>query len=316
MNLQPVSALFAELCAVTGADDALRRRLWACLDKYEIAPRAAHLSFAASCRQFLDAKRVDGLSARTLKNYADVLRLFGGYTRQKAPARVTTADVRGFLSYLQAERGLQPNSAATYLNSLRSFFSWLVREEQITRNPCDKIRSAKPDRLRTRQPLCADSVERARQACTSLREQLLLELLLSTGCRLSELAHLPPQAVNLQARSLTVTGKGNKTRFVYFSTRAKLLIVEYLQRHPHATRLLPGPRQIEKTTRAIGCRAGLERRLVPHQLRHTFATHALEAGMNITIIQQLLGHTSLDTTQIYAHVSQAAVQRAYTQIIA
>lgn len=274
MNLQPVSALFAELCAVTGADDALRRRLWACLDKYEITPRAAHLSFAASCRQFLDAKRVDGLSARTLKNYADVLRLFGGYTRQKAPARITTADVRGFLSYLQAERGLQPNSAATYLNSLRSFFSWLVREE------------------------------------------LLLELLLSTGCRLSELAHLPPQAVNLQARSLTVTGKDNKTRFVYFSTRAKLLIVEYLQRHPHATRLLPGPRQIEKTTRAIGCRAGLERRLVPHQLRHTFATHALEAGMNITIIQQLLGHTSLDTTQIYAHVSQAAVQRAYTQIIA
>lgn len=164
MNLQPVSALFAELCAVTGADDALRRRLWACLDKYEITPRAAHLSFAASCRQFLDAKRVDGLSARTLKNYADVLRL-------------------------------------------------------------------------------------------------------------SELAHLPPQAVNLQARSLTVTGKGNKTRFVYFSTRAKLLIVEYLQRHPHATCLLPGPRQIEKTTRAIGCRAGLERRLVPHQLRHRYVKH-------------------------------------------
>lgn len=250
-----------------------------------------------------------------MAGYEIDLRIFGAFLNGKPPAEITTDDVRAFLSYLQADRRVCKSTALTYLMVLRSFFGWLVREELLLRNPCNKIRSAKIDRMRTRKPLTPEAVERARRACISLREQLAFELLISTGCRLGELENLSPNAIDLQARSIVVTGKGDKTRTVYFSTRAKVLIMEYLQKHPGARRILPGGRQIEKTTLAIGKRAGLEEKLIPHRLRHTFATHALESGMNIIVIQQLLGHTSLDTTQIYAKISHLAVRRAYEQCI-
>ena len=315
MNIQPVSALYAELCVLAGADEQLRRDLWQSLEKYDIFARTSHTSFAETCRQFIAAKRVDGLSEKTLAGYEIDLRIFGAFLNGKQPAEITTDDVRAFLSYLQADCRVCKSTALTYLIVLRSFFGWLVREELLLRNPCNKIRSAKIDRMRTRKPLTPEAVERARRACISLREQLAFELLISTGCRLGELENLSPNAIDLQARSIVVTGKGDKTRTVYFSTRAKVLIMEYLQKHPGAKRILPGGRQIEKTTLAIGKRAGLEEKLIPHRLRHTFATHALESGMNIIVIQQLLGHTSLDTTQIYARISHVAVRRAYEQCI-
>lgn len=273
---------------------------------------------------FLAAKKIDGLSDKTLKNYREMLGLFAERI-DKHVAKITTDDVRMYIGYLSSERGLKDSSVQTHINTLRSFFSWLDVEDIIKKNPMRKIKSLKIDRLRSRRPLTPEQLERLRDGCRTYKEKALVEFLVSTGCRLSEAASLQAGQVDWQARSAVVLGKGNKERTVYFSVRAKLMLEAYLSvrkggdalfassRTPYAAMQ---PRAIQKALQKIGERAGEPRRVHPHLLRHTFASSALNSGMDITVIQHLLGHTDPKTTLIYAELNPSMVRYAYEKVVA
>ena len=242
----------------------------------------------------------------------------------KPAARITTDDIRSYIGHLAA-RGLRDSSIQTHINTLRSFFAWLELEDAIKRNPMRKIKSLKIDRLSARRPLEPEELERIRDGCKTYKERAILEFLVSTGCRLSEAVGIRTDQVDWKRRSVKVLGKGHKERVVYFSVRACLMLQEYISRRKGGYTLFASsrapyapmsPRAVEKALQRIGERAGSTRRIHPHILRHTFATTALKGGMDLTIIQRLLGHSDPKTTMIYAELQPEAVRYAYERVIA
>ena len=275
-------------------------------------------------KHYLGAKRIDGLSPRTLANYKYTLDMFAERVNKSA-ARITTDDIRGYINYLTESRQLAETSLQTHINILRAFFGWLHTEEKIKKNPMLKIRSLKLDKKNARQALSVEELERLRDACQTYREKALVEFLVSTGCRLSEVAQLDLQDLNFTDRTVTVTGKGDKDRVVYFSVRARLMLQAYARERRGGEGLFVSTkspylplkqRAIQRIIRAISERAGLSIKVHPHLLRHTFATHALNAGMDVTVIQRLLGHEDIATTQIYATMSNEVVKHQYNKYVA
>lgn len=273
---------------------------------------------------YLGAKRIDGLSPRTLANYKYTLDMFSERVN-KSVSKITADDIRGYISYLSEARGPRETSLQTHISVLRAFFSWLLMEERIKKNPMLKIRSLKLDKKNARQALSVEELERLRDACKGYREKALVEFLVSTGCRLSEVAQLNVADLDFNNRSVTVTGKGNKERPVYFSIRARLMLQEYIKERKGGeglfvsskTPYLPlKPRAIQRIIHGLSVRAGLDARVHPHLLRHTFATHALNSGMDVTAIQQLLGHENISTTQIYAAMNEDVIRHQYNKYVA
>lgn len=195
----------------------------------------------------------------------------------------------------------------------------------MRKTPLKKIKVPHFHKQDLRHAIHGEDLEKIRHICTDKRDKALLELFLSSGCRISEVVALNITSLDMSENSIEVVGKGNKKRTVYFSYRAKLFIMQYLQtrcdtnpalfvtkRKPH-NRL--GVRTIQNDIRSIGIRAGLTHTIHPHLLRHTFATLALNAGMDLTVIQSLLGHESIATTQIYAIINQTHIKAEYRKLL-
>lgn len=272
---------------------------------------------------FLAAKRIDGCRPKTIKGYRERLKLF--MTQCSKPVQqITPDDLREYLAYLVDERHLMDNSVQAHINTLRSFFSWLVDEDNIRKSPMRKIKSLKIDKLRSRHPLTAEQLELVRDGCRGYKEKALVEFLVSSGCRVSEVAGLRVDDIDWRDRKCKVIGKGNKERTVYFSVRAKLMLQLYIAERRGGEALFASSRApyepltdrgIEKMISKLGKRIGMERPLYPHLMRHTFASHALNCGMELTIIQHLLGHSDPKTTLIYAEIDPIRVQYEYNRMI-
>ena len=272
---------------------------------------------------FLAAKRIDGCRPKTIKGYRERLKMF--MTQCSKPVQaITTDDLREYLAYLVDERHLMDNSVQAHINTLRSFFSWLVDEDNIRKSPMRKIKSLKIDKLRSRHPLTAEQLELVRDGCRGYKEKALVEFLVSSGCRVSEVAGLRVDDIDWRDRKCKVIGKGNKERTVYFSVRAKLMLQLYIAERRGGEALFASSRApyepltdrgIEKMISKLGKRIGMERPLYPHLMRHTFASHALNCGMELTIIQHLLGHNDPKTTLIYAEIDPIRVQYEYYRMI-
>lgn len=283
----------------------------------------ANRDIPAHIMQFLGAKRIDGLSPKSLTNYRYTLNQFAAQM-DKPLADICTNDVRGYISYLFDTKKLCENSVQSYINVLRSFFGWLHVEEVVERNPMAKIKSLKLYTRNNRHALSLEEMERLRDACRTYKEKALVEFLVSSGCRLSEAVGIELNEINFKNRCVVVHGKGGKDRTVYFSVRAKLMIESYQIMRKGGTALMTTDRapfsamksrSIERLLQFIGERAKIPYRVHPHLLRHTFATNALNSGMDITVIQRLLGHENISTTQIYAEVSQEAVRNEYYKFV-
>lgn len=272
---------------------------------------------------FLAEKRIDGCRPKTIKGYRERLKMF--MTQCSKPVQaITTDDLREYLAYLVDERHLMDNSVQAHINTLRSFFSWLVDEDNIRKSPMRKIKSLKIDKLRSRHPLTVEQLELVRDGCRGYKEKALVEFLVSSGCRVSEVAGLRVDDIDWRDRKCKVIGKGNKERTVYFSVRAKLMLQLYIAERRGGEALFASSRApyepltdrgIEKMISKLGKRIGMERPLYPHLMRHTFASHALNCGMELTIIQHLLGHSDPKTTLIYAEIDPIRVQYEYNRMI-
>jgi len=234
----------------------------------------------------------------------------------------TTRDVRGWLAALHA-RGLDPVSIARKLAAVRSLYRFLARRGAVRRNPGREVRSPRPARklvtfLPTEE---ANAVVDARGlgGDARVRDVAVLELLYATGLRVSELASLDLEALDRETRTVRVLGKGSKERVVPYGAPAARALDAYLGRRATAR----GPvfvnrrggrlsaRSIHTIVRRAARAAGVTRRVSPHTLRHTFATHLLDRGADLRMIQELLGHSRLSTTQRYTHVSTAQLLKTY-----
>lgn len=293
------------------------------LYKYDVFPQETGLittDVEEKLQLYLAVKKMDGLSPRTLKNYNYNLLIFASYIR-KPLSTVTAMDLRMYLA--QRCKNMKPGSVNAQIYILKSFFGWLYIEEYIPKNPTLKLKSTKePKRLR--KPLNDEEVELLRQACKTEREKAILEFLVSSGTRLSEIVGIDKSDINWHELSLNVIGKGNKERKVYFSVKAKILLKKYLDsrndncsalfvtsRRPHG-RL--GNRSIERDISKIAARAGFDKSVYPHLFRHSYASHNINAGMPLHILQKLMGHESADTTLIYAEISDENIQHEYKKL--
>lgn len=231
-----------------------------------------------------------------------------------------------FGSFLMAEetRGNNRNTLATKISTLRSFFGWAVREELVDKDPMLKIDKPKTDPPAPKH-LSRDEIELIREACTNLLDRCLVEVLYGSGLRVSEAVNLDWSDLDFQQRLLTIRdGKGGKDRVVPMSTRAALLLRRMSDqrndddpcvfRSRYSRRM--SKNTIERRVRKIGEAAGIKTRVTPHRFRHSFATHCLESGMPIHVVQALLGHSDLKTTQVYARTQRSTVEYWYRKVVA
>lgn len=266
---------------------------------------------------FFASKKLEGMSNKTIRNYNYILTRFASHIR-KPLTSITSMDLRMYLVYVG--KGLKPGSVNATIYCLKSFFSWLVDNEYLVKNPLNKLKATKiPKRLR--HALSEEEVELLRQACETDREKALIEFLVTTGCRLSEAVGVDISALNMYEMSLNVIGKGNKERKVYFSTKAKVLLEKYIRNRKGSGPALfisdkrpygrIGGRAIEKTVGKIAERAGFSKAVYPHLFRHSFATYKLNHGMPLPTLQQIMGHESSSTTMIYAELSEENIKHEY-----
>ncbi len=265
-----------------------------------------------------------GLAKNTLVSYKGDLARFFDYLKSRRIASIGTVTRQMITSFMMAEkdRGLSANSVSRQLACLKSFFKFLVREHKVKEDVTSIIESPK---LWKRLPstLDIDEVESLLKApnvkdLMGMRDRASLELMYATGMRVSELINLKMDDLHMDAGFVRCFGKGSKERIVPFGKKAKEGIVRYLDKARRAflkrkvsnflflTRLgRPMSRQtFWKMIKKYAREARIKKQITPHSLRHSFATHILERGADLRIVQELLGHSDISTTQIYTHVSK------------
>lgn len=272
-------------------------------------------------------------SEETLKAYLQDLRKFESYLRETGNANLKDTkliDIRLFLSYLDEEQ-LSRNSISRILSSLRGFYSFLLREDKISENPVATI-SYKNKTLRLPRHLYQEELDKIFGAARGTepldyRNVALMELLYATGIRVSECKNIQITDIDMDLGVILIYGKGNKERYVpfgqfamealetYLAKGREVLMRKYLQQHNFLfVNRLGEPITaggIEYVLKQVMKKSGQTGNLHPHMLRHTFATDMLNGGADLRTVQELLGHASLSSTQIYTHVTKDALQRNY-----
>ena len=277
-----------------------------------------------------------GSSDNTISSYESDVEQFFDYLRgpEKKPIdilKVDNLDIRGFLAHL-SKLGLKKSSAQRKLASIRSFYKYLYREGVIDRNPAKEVATPRKEK-----PLPKFmSVDNARllveapdpERLEGLRDHAILEVFYSSGLRISELAGLDREDVDLANGMIKVLGKGSKERVVPLGEKAVNAVIEYtaaLDAVRGGVEIGEGgvPLFVNKGGKRLGVRSirravekhvrekGIPGGITPHSIRHTFATHMLEAGADLRSIQEMLGHASLSTTQKYTHVNLDRLMEVY-----
>ncbi len=281
---------------------------------------------AQSFLQFLKTEK--GYSEHTLKNYAIDLREFFGFLGAKTLESVTYLEVRAYLAVLK-DKNFSKSTMARKLACIRSCFKYLAREKVIQHNPASGIQTPKRDKKLPdflNQEEMANLLDApASGSWEEKRDKAILEMLYSSGLRVSELVSLNHSAVDLSGGLLRVQGKGKKERIVpvgrvaiqamkdYFAIKPPRDTGTSLEKSVFKNRL--GGRLTDRSIRRMILkytrRIALAKDVSPHMLRHSFATHMLDRGADLRSVQELLGHENLSTTQIYTHVTTKRLKEAY-----
>lgn len=271
---------------------------------------------------FLAAKRVEGCSEKTLSYYRSTINKMLSFL-QKDVKHIITDDLRRYLDVYQQNNGASKVTIDNVRRILSSFFSWLEEENYIIKSPVRRIHKVKTGK--TVKGTYSDEVlEIMRDACETDRDLAMIDILASTGMRVGELVKLNKSDIDFDARECVVFGKGDKERKVYFDARTKIHLLRYIEgrmdnnvalfvslQAPHERLQISG---VEIRLRELGHKIGQDK-VHPHKFRRTLATMAIDKGMPIEQVQQLLGHQSIDTTLQYAMVNQANVKQSHRKYI-
>ena len=264
---------------------------------------------------FLEAKECEGRSKGTLSQYKKIL----GKMQKAIGVPIKSVTVYHLRSFLMAEkeRGLTPGTIENIRSTCSSFFGWLHAEGIIERNPTSNLAPTKQPK-EIRMPFTAVEVEKLRDSVETLRDAALIDFLLATGCRVSEVCSIDRNDIDFHSLRLKVTGKGSKQRTVYLDDVTAMRLTKYLKsRNDFSPALFDGrgtqrmtPSGVRKTLTAIAKRAGVEN-VHPHRFRRTLATNLIDHGMSVQEVATILGHDKLDTTMGYVFINQRNVENSY-----
>lgn len=282
----------------------------------------AELTNEQFLNNFLAAKRIEGCSEKSLTYYRATIEVMT--TKIKKNVReMETDDLRTYLTEYQHEKNSSKVTVDNIRRILSSFFSWLEDENYILKSPARRIHKVKAA-LTIKETYTDEALEKMRDSCEEPRDLALIDILASTGMRVGELVLLNRDDINFEERECVVFGKGSKERMVYFDARTKIHLLTYLQgrtddnpalfvslRAPHERLRIGG---VECRLRELGNKLNIEK-VHPHKFRRTLATMAIDKGMPIEQLQQLLGHKRIDTTLQYAMVKQSNVKLAHRKYI-
>ena len=271
---------------------------------------------------FVYAKRIEGCSEKTLKYYRTTIEAMTEAI-DKGVRRMQTDDLRAYLTEYQEKHGSSRVTIDNIRRILSSFFSWLEDEDHILKSPVRRIHKVKTA-TNIKETYTDEELEKMRDNCEELRDLAIVDMLASTGMRIGEMVLLNKADINFNERECIVFGKGDKERVVYFDARTKIHLQNYIDsrsdentalfvtlRAPY-TRITIGG--IESRLREMGKNLEIEK-IHPHKFRRTLATMAIDKGMPIEQLQQLLGHKRIDTTLQYAMVKQSNVKHAHRKYI-
>lgn len=289
---------------------------------FDVTPKTTALALVNDMKDkmmlYLSIKKLEGLAKSSLTSYARCLRKFSEDVVLNVEG-VTTMDIKKYL-VIYSQTGVKDTTIANTTDILRGFFGWLETEEYIARDPMRKIKTIKST-SEVREPLTAEELEVFYGGCQTLRQKSLISIFIATGCRLDEVKNMKIKDLNWESMKINVVGKGSKSRTVYFNAKAKVHIQRYLKSRNDdcealfVTQRKPikfmSKRAIQDEVEKVRQQSGLNKNVFPHLLRHTYATNGLKGGMDITTIQQLLGHSNLATTQIYSKTSNNTVEYEY-----
>lgn len=274
-------------------------------------------------RLFLDAKRIEGCSERTIQYYSvTVERMLQSI--ENPVRKISTEEIRKYLVDYQKINDCSKVTVDNIRRNISSFFSWLEEEDYILKSPMRRIH-----KIKTKQPvkeiISDEAIELLRDHCQCSRDLAMIDLLYSTGIRVGELVNLNISDVDFEARECVVFGKGDKERKVYFDAKAKLHLLNYLNKRnddnpalfvtldaPHDRLKISG---VEMRIRTLGRKLNMGK-IHPHKFRRTMATRAIDRGMPIEQVQKILGHSQIDTTMQYAIVNQTNVKTSHQKFIA
>ncbi len=280
-------------------------------------------------KNYLGVER--NVSPYTVRNYTTDLSGFFNFLKTKEISLLEEVDryvLRDYLSYLM-EQGIVKASIARKLSAIRSFYRYLLREKIISTDPVATTSSPKLDK---RLPSFLTPQETVRlleapdlSTPQGLRDRALMELLYAAGLRVSELVNLDVGQVNFDTNEIRVWGKGSKERMVLMGQPAAAALTAYLNQgrpqllgekrsgalfvNRYGGRLIE--RRVQRILEKYTNIAGIGKRVHPHMLRHTFATHLLDGGAGLRVVQELLGHANLSSTQIYTHVTKSQAKKVY-----
>ena len=272
---------------------------------------------------FLEAKRIEGCSERTLKYYKITIEHF--LSKISTPVRKNTTDeIRSYLANYQESGGCGNVTIDNIRRNISSFFSWLEEEDYILKSPMKRIHKIKTKTV-VKDVISDENMEKMRDACEERRDLAMIDLLYSTGIRVGELVNLDIADLDFEQRECVVFGKGDKERRVYFDAKAKIHLMDYIAERtddnpalfvtldaPHNRLKISG---VEIRLRRLGRLLSLNH-IHPHKFRRTMATRAIDKGMPIEQVQKILGHSQIDTTMQYALVNQLNVKSSHQKFFA
>ncbi len=275
----------------------------------------------AAYKQFFVSKKIQGLSTGTLNLYMQTINLFMRRVR-KPYQDVTTNDIRLFIANREMIDNVSKGTLARERGCIVRFFKWLCNEEYIAKDPGARVEAIKVPK-RKKQEISELEIEKLRSVTANSKEALVIELLLSTGCRVSELVSLNFRDYDQENDSITVIGKGNKQRTLYLNAKAKIALNHYLKDVPHITGPLFFGRiegkemtsaGVQKLVKRLGKRAGVTN-VHPHRFRRTAATLARRHGMPIELVMNFLGHESIDTTLKYSMIGDEELKLSHQKFV-
>lgn len=292
------------------------------MNVFEINRIADGISDAESeelLKTFLNAKKLEGRSDKTIERYEYIIRKM--YDAVNAPvSKISVFHLRNYLSDEKA-RGISDSTLDGTRQVFSAYFGWLQKECLITSDPTINLNPIKSIK-KVRKPYSAIDIEKLKECCAKTRDKAIIALLLSTGCRISEICALNRNDVDFINKEIVVLGKGNKERTVFIDEVTAMLLQRYLdERKDDYEALFIGkgserltPHGIRNLLHRIAVKAGVEN-THPHRFRRTLATNLIDHGMPVQEVAAILGHEKLDTTMKYVYLSKNNVKNSYNKYV-
>ena len=260
-------------------------------------------------------------SSNTVNSYVRDLEEFNSFLESEYIKHVTYKDIRSYLAHMYNKK-YSSRTISRKLSAIRSFYKYEVNKGVIRDNPCLLISNPKVEK-KLPNYLSYNEIETMLEVPdtfknNSLRDKLIIEILYSTGIRVSELVNIKVKDIDFYNNQILILDKGNKERYVIFGNTLKDMLKEYISIKSDSEYLITNKynkkmstRSIEEIVKKIVKIDGIKNKVTPHTIRHTFATHMLNEGADLRVVQELLGHENLKTTEVYTHVSNERLRSVY-----